>query len=682
MGRIKKCIVMLLTWAVVLSVVQIPAFAADTIYLKQTNLGKNQWTNDEQNNNGLNCWFSSEAQPNGGASWWTGGDRTMLGGQKTKVWKSFASNIAKGSKFIVECAIKGTNGGEYVLGLTADKVKTVEDGDTLFEYPVRSLDNDKKGLCEKVPGALVGREVKDGKDVLKANTESHNFLNAPLTEAGGTTEAASPNDGDWHFYKIYCDGSKYADVEGVLAADVTVTIDGKVYNTNKIQMNEATAWKGIFFMNNTKDTKEETDEEGNPKTVITSTKTKLAEFKMVKVYTPEKDANFNPPTSNTLDKSDGNTYYKNNGQLHQWIWNNDGSYNNILNCWYNTSGYSKNEDGTVKSGPGAGNASFWTGNNTTMLGGQKTKVWKYFEKGAKIDKNTSFIVECEMRGFGGGEYVMGLTSDNVRAGDTTYNSVSSLGENLTGALIGREVKDGKDVLKVNTDSNVGLNKDLFDTNGVEANAPADVTDYTDNTKGWHKYKIYCDASKYPDNLYMDVTVTDVTDPNNTIVYQKNERVGTNTDGSWNGIFFMNNSTNATNTKLAEFKSIKVYVPDKFIAPNTFSGSAAIKSGDSAVGDNVAAGTSVKAEADIINTAAKTGKAYLILAEYNSDDRVTAVKVKEIGLNNSETQTGSTEDIALSGIPGGYVRAFLWTDKFQPICRADKADITAAETVTE
>ena len=85
MSRIKKCIVMLLTWAVVLSVVQIPAFAADTIYLKQTNLGKNQWTNDEQNNNGLNCWFSSEAQPNGGASWWTGGDRTMLGGQKTKV---------------------------------------------------------------------------------------------------------------------------------------------------------------------------------------------------------------------------------------------------------------------------------------------------------------------------------------------------------------------------------------------------------------------------------------------------------------------------------------------------------------------------------------------------------------------------------------------------------------------
>ena len=671
MCRIKKCIMMFLALAVVLSVVQIPAFAADTIYLKQTNLGKNQWTNDEQNNNGLNCWFSSEAQPNGGASWWTGGDRTMLGGQKTKVWKSFASNIAKGSKFIVECAIKGTNGGEYVLGLTADKVKTVEDGDTLFEYPVRSLDNDKKGLCEKVPGALVGREVKDGKDVLKANTESHNFLNAPLTEAGGTTEAASPNDGDWHFYKIYCDGSKYADVEGVLAADVTVTIDGKVYNTNKIQMNEATAWKGIFFMNNTKDTKEETDEEGNPKTVITSTKTKLAEFKMVKVYTPEKDANFNPPTSNTLDISDGNTYYKDNGQLHQWIWNNDGSYNNIINCWYNTSGYNRDSSGNITSGPGVGGASFWTGNNTTMLGGQQTKVWKYFEKGAKIDKNTSFIVECEMRGYGGAEYVMGLTSDNVKAGDTTYNSVSSLGTNLTGALIGRG-SDNK--LKVNADSNAGLNKNLLALNGDEVNTPDDVTDYTDNATGWHKYKIYCDASKYTDSLYMDVTVTDVTNPENPIVYQKTERVGTDTDGSWNGIFFMNNSTDATNEKLAEFKSIKVYVPEKFIAPNTFSGSVTIKAGDSAVGDTVGTGTSVKAEADITNTAGKTGKVYLILAEYNSDDRVTAVKVKEITLDNSETQTDSTEDITLSGTPGGYVRAFLWTDEFHPICQADKANI--------
>ncbi len=671
MSRIKKCIMMFLALAVVLSVVQIPAFAADTIYLKLTNLGKNQWTNDEQKNNGLNCWFSSEAQPNGGASWWTGGDRTMLGGQQTKVWKSFDKDIAKGSKFIVECAIKGTNGGEYVLGLTADKVKTVEEDDTLFEYPVRSLDNDKKGLCERVPGALVGREVKDGKDVLKANTESHNFLNAPLTEAGGTTEAASPNDGDWHFYKIYCDGSKYVNETGMLAADVTVTIDGKVYNTNKIQMNEATAWKGIFFMNNTKDTKEETDEEGNPKTVITSTKTKLAEFKMVRVYTPEKDANFNPPTSNTLDKSDGNTYYKNNGQLHQWIWNNDGSYNNILNCWYNTSGYSKNEDGTVKSGPGAGDASFWTGNNTTMLGGQKTKVWKYFEKGAKIDKNTSFIVECEMRGFGGGEYVMGLTSDNVKAGDTTYNSVSSLGENLTGALIGRG-SDNK--LKVNTDSSTGLNKDLLDMNGAAVMAPEDVTDYTDNTTGWHKYKIYCDASKYSNSLYMDVTVTDVTDSKNPIVYKMTEKVGADTDGSWNGIFFMNNSTKATNTKLAEFKSIKVYVPEKFIAPNTFSGNVTLKSGDLAVGETVKTGTTnVTAEANIINTAAKTGKVYLILAEYNSDDRVTAVKVKEITLNN-ETQNYSTEAITLSGTPGGYVRAFLWTDEFHPICQADKADI--------
>ena len=368
---------------------------------------------------------------------------------------------------------------------------------------------------------------------------------------------------------------------------------------------------------------------------------------------------------------DGNTYYMNT-QFGQWTWNGDGSNTNVFYCYYSTAGYEKdssgnivrNADGTVKAGPGVGAASFWTGNNTTMLGGQQSKVWRYFDKSAKIDKNTSFIVECEMRGYGGAEYVMGLTSDNA--------DVKNI--KLTGALIGREKTDSKDVLKVNTDSDVGLNKDLFDTNGNTVNAPADVTDYTDNTTGWHKYKIYCDASKYPDNLYMDVTVTDVTDSEKPIVYQKTERVGTDTDGSWNGIFFMNNSTNAINTKLAEFKSIKVYVPDKFAAPSPFSGNVTLKSGDSTVGETVKTGTTnVTAEANIINTADKKGNVYLILAEYNSDDRVTAVRVKGITLNN-ETQNYSTEAITLSGTPGGYVRAFLWTDEFHPICQADKADI--------
>ena len=667
MSKIKKCITMLLALAVVLSVVQIPAFAETKTWYLSKELNGGNWTSDPNASdcfkNPLYCWYSGNTytgEP--GASWWTGGGVTTLGGSPTKVWMDlYAQNatktLPKGSQFIVECFIKGINGGEYVFGLNADQVSTKDEPNKTFTAQGHNRNSSgtmakpgeavaKYGLYDRATGALVGRKVKDGKDVLMANTESSNNLNTTLTEAGGTTEAASLNDGDWHFYKIYCDGSKYTEE---LAADVTVTIDGKVYNPYKLQMNGGNNWTGVFFMNKS----------------TGATNTKLAQFRDVKVYTTDA---FTVPTSNDLSYYENNTYYKDNGTLHQWIWNDDGSYKNIINGWYNTGKYSEGST-----------SSFWTGNNTTMLGDQQTKAWKYFEKGAKIDKNTSFIVECEMRGYGGGEYVMGLTSDNVKAGGTTYNSVSSLGTNLPGALIGRG-SDNK--LKVNTDSDVGLNKSLFTLTGDEVTAPADVTNVSDNKTGWHKYKIYCDASKYPNNLYMDVTVTDVTDSENPIVYKKTERVGTATDGSWNGIFFMNNSTGSANEKLAEFKSIKVYVPDKFIAPNTFSGSAAIKSGDSAVGDNVAAGTSVKAEADIINTAAKTGKAYLILAEYNSDDRVPAVKVKEIGLNNSETQTGSTEDIALSGIPGGYVRAFLWTDKFQPICRADKADITAAETVTE
>lgn len=667
MSKIKKCITMLLALAVVLSVVQIPAFAETKTWYLSKELNGGNWTSDPSAsdcfNNPFNCWYSGNTYTDkSGASWWTGGDVTTLGGSPTKVWmdlyaRGTTQTLPKGSQFIVECFIKGINGGEYVFGLNADQVSTKDEPNTTFTAQGHNRNSSgtmakpgeavaKYGLYDRATGALVGRKVKDGKDVLMANKESSNHLNATLTEAGGTTEAASPNDGDWHFYKIYCDGSKYTDE---LAADVTVTIDGKVYNPYKLQMNGGNNWTGVFFMNKS----------------TGAANTKFAQFREVKVYTTDA---FKVPTSNDLSYYGKNTYYKDNGTLHRWIWNDDGSYKNIINGWYNTDPYR----------PG-NNASFWTGNGTTMLGDQQTKAWKYFEKGAKIDKNTSFIVECEMRGYGGGEYVMGLTSDNVKAGDTTYNSVSSLGTNLTGALIGRG-SDNK--LKVNTDSDVGLNKSLFTLTGDEVTAPADVTDVSNNTTGWHKYKIYCDASKYPNNLYMDVTVTDVTDSENPIVYKKTERVGTATDGSWNGIFFMNNSKGSANEKLAEFKSIKVYVPDKFIVPNDLSGSITLKSGDSAVGETVTAGTSVKAEADIINTAAKTGKAYLILAEYNSDDRVTAVKVKEIGLNNSETQTGSTEDIALSGIPGGYVRAFLWTDKFQPICRADKADITAAETVTE
>ena len=656
MSRIKKCIMMFLALAVVLSVVQIPAFADGdgNKYYMNTQFERWSW-NDGSYKNILNCWYNTDVYKKdesgnitsgpgvGGASFWTGNNTTMLGGQQSKVWRYFdnSAKIDKKTSFIVECEMRGYGGAEYVMGLTSDNA-------------------DVKNI--NLTGALIGREKTDSKNVLKVNTDSDVGLNKDLIDTNGNTVNApadvtdyTNNTTGWHKYKIYCDASKHPDnlYMDVTVTDVTDPNNTIVYQkTERVGTDTDGSWNGIFFMNNS----------------TNAINKKLAEFKSIKVYTPD---NFTIPDSNTLSKKENfGTMYKDDN-FERWSWN-DGSYKNILNCWYNTDVYKKDESGNITSGPGVGGASFWTGNNTTMLGGQQSKVWRYFDNSAKIDKKTSFIVECEMRGYGGAEYVMGLTSDNA--------DVKNI--NLTGALIGREKTDSKNVLKVNTDSDVGLNKDLIDTNGNTVNAPADVTDYTNNTTGWHKYKIYCDASKHPDNLYMDVTVTDVTDPNNTIVYQKTERVGTDTDGSWNGIFFMNNSTNAINKKLAEFKSIKVYVPDRFAAPNTFSGSVTIKAGDSAVGDTVTAGTSVKAEADITNTAAKTGKAYLILAEYNSDDRVTAVKVKEVELNNSETQTVPTEAITLSGTPGGYVRAFLWTDEFRPICQADKANITAAQTVTE
>lgn len=663
MSKIKKCITMLLALAVVLSVVQIPAFAETKTWYLSKELNGGNWTSDPNASdcfkNPFNCWYSGNTytgEP--GASWWTGGGVTTLGGSPTKVWMDlYAQNatktLPKGSKFIVECFIKGINGGEYVFGLNADQVSTKDEPNKTFTAQGHNRNSSgtmakpgeavaKYGLYDRATGALVGRKVKDGKDVLMANTESSNHLNTTLTEAGGTTEAASPNDGDWHFYKIYCDGSKYTDE---LAADVTVTIDGKVYNPYKLQMNGGNNWTGVFFMNKS----------------AGATNTKLAQFRDVKVYTTDA---FKVPTSNDLSYYGYNTYYKDNGTLHQWIWNDDGSYRNLINGWYSTAKYRPGD-----------NASFWTGNNTTMLGDQQTKAWKYFEKGAKIDKNTSFIVECEMRGYGGGEYVMGLTSDNVKAGNTTYNSVSSLGTNLPGALIGRG-SDNK--LKVNTDSDVGLNKSLFTLTGEEVTAPDDVTDVSGNQTGWHKYKIYCDASKYPNNLYMDVTVTDVTNSENPIVYQKTERVGTDTDGSWNGIFFMNNSTGSTNAKLAEFKSIKVYVPDKFIVPNDLSGSITLKSGDSAVGETVTAGTSVTASADIINTTGKTENVYLILAEYGAEGNLVQVEVKAVtATSNTEDITDATTAITVSEV-GGSVKAFLWTDKFNALNRADTATITAAE----
>ena len=344
--------------------------------------------------------------------------------------------------------------------------------------------------------------------------------------------------------------------------------------------------------------------------------------------------------------------------------------------------------------PGQGSNGFWAGNGTTMLGGNQVKVWLKFDNSQTIPKNQSFIVECEIRGFNsagdskGPEYIMGMITDNIVVEDydhtvtKTFATPKDMEVRYTGALFGRRASDN--CLMAATQSVPYFTDHLLDSNGGWAYAPADSTtgkseEWARGTDGWHKYKIYCDASKYTDNLYMDVTVTDVTDSTHPIVYQTVEKVGSSASGSWTGIFFMNNSTDAMNTKLVEFNNLRVYAPETFAVP-TFSSSVELKdSSDATVGDTVAVGTTVTANMTVTNTVGVQGNAYLILAEYDSTGTLVNVKVNDsFDLATATTEKKiATDPITLSNA-GGTVKAFLWTDKLRALNKADTATIAAAE----
>ncbi|MGN0179035.1 MAG: hypothetical protein ACI4DY_06285 [Monoglobaceae bacterium] len=367
------------------------------------------------------------------------------------------------------------------------------------------------------------------------------------------------------------------------------------------------------------------------------------------------------------------------------------------NCTPNFAEWGQTGSTGVSIQPGDSDAGAWLKYNTT-LGGNQAKVWLKFDNAQTIPKDQSFIVECNIRGYKGGEYIMGMIADklyseydpNNESYNLTYTDPAAMNARFTGALFGR----GSDnILKVNTNSAAFFSGRLKDSNGSDVYAPNDTTDKTfrewsegtenaepDGTNGWHKYKIYCDASKHTDSLYMDVTITDVTDSANPIVYQTIKNVGSSTtDGNWTGIFFMNNSTNAKNTKFVEFSHLKVYAPETFAVP-TFSSSVELKdSSDATVGDTVAVGTAVKANMTVTNTVGVQGNAYLILAEYDSTGTLVNVKVNSsYDLTQATTETKiATDPITLSNA-GGTVKAFLWTDKLRALNKADTATITAAE----
>ena len=70
--------------------------------------------------------------------------------------------------------------------------------------------------------------------------------------------------------------------------------------------------------------------------------------------------------------------------LGRWSFGDVAGNNQYLNCWLNT------DSGSGGNGPGEGGASWWTGNDTLMLGGQRSKVWMNF--GEPVSGGENFIV--------------------------------------------------------------------------------------------------------------------------------------------------------------------------------------------------------------------------------------------------------------------------------------------------
>lgn len=469
---------------------------------------------------------------------------------------------------------------------------------------------------------------------LKYSSDNNAELNQTVTDGENpvTLPRNSETDTKWHKVKITLDSVS----QETGAFNATYEIDGTKYSTictnlgntarNKVVSN-AGAYTGLYF-----------GVAGKGNTV---------EFDNVRVTSKVKEG--------ALDSKTGDKVYLNDA-LGRWAFTNvkDGD---IFYAWCNTNlPNSTDKDGNKLSGPGEGGASMWTGNDTLMLGGQQSKVIKYFNGGAAIPGDKSFVVECEIRQEGGGQFALGLIGDKVKASDNniyTYAGVNGLGLKLTGMLVGRGGGQGLGAARNNA-TGIGANDAYMDADNKKVMIP-------DTDTGWHRYKLYVDANE-TNKLLHTVTLEIDGELKGSL-----DSVGTDTDGKWTGVFFANNATGATNTKLAEFKNIKVYEPEIFSIPteDTFKG---ILKFD-VDGQEISAKTPVNVKALVTNTAGVTENPYLVAAEYDKNGMLKKIEVKELELSEFESEAKEKKyELAVpdTSEKGGKIGAFLWTKDLQPI----------------
>ena len=481
---------------------------------------------------------------------------------------------------------------------------------------------------------------------LRYSSDNNAALNQTVAD-GDEKEVTLPRnsetDTSWHKVKIMLDSVS----QETGAFNATYEIDGVSYSKRIAEESDKTCTN----LGNTARTY--TDKTSGTYTGLyfgVAGKGNTVEFDNLKVTSRVKEG--------ALDSKTGNKVYLDN-PLGQWAFNNvkDGD---IFNAWCNTNkpGHTSTnkETGVVThDGPGEGGASMWTGNDTLMLGGQQTKVIKYFDGGAAIPGDKSFIVECEIKQEGGGLFALGLIGDKVKALDNniyTYAGNKGLGLKLTGMLVGRGSGQG---LGAALNNATGISKAYMDAKGEnKVMIPDDDTE-------WHHYKLYVDANET--NTLLHTVTLEIDDK----LYGSLDSVGTNTDGKWTGVFFANNATGARNTKLAEFKNIKVYEPEIFNIPteDTFKGTLKFD----VDGQEISAKTPVNVKALVTNTAGVTENPYLVAAEYDKNGMLKKIEVKELEL--SEFESGATEKKYELAVPdtsekGGKIGAFLWTKDLQPI----------------
>ena len=354
--------------------------------------------------------------------------------------------------------------------------------------------------------------------------------------------------------------------------------------------------------------------------------------------------------------SEGNKVYLND-PLGRWSFANV-KEGEMVNAWQNTNLPGHIHENGTPDGPGQASASMWTGNDTLMLGGQQSKVIKYFDGGAAIPGDKSFVVECDIKQTGGGLFALGLIGDKVKASDNniyTYAGVSGLQAKLTGMLVGRGGGQGLGAARNNA-TGIGANDAYMDADNKKVMIP-------DTDTGWHRYKLYVDATP-TNNLLGKVTLEIDGELQGSL-----DSVGTDTDGKWTGVFFANNATGdgARNSKFAEFKNIKVYEPEIFNIPteNTFKG---ILKFD-VDGQEISAKTPVNVKALVTNTAGVTENPYLVAAEYDKNGMLKKIEVKELELSEFESEAKEKKyELAVpdTSEKGGKIGAFLWTKDLQPI----------------